>query len=135
MGDVCWARWPVSGKGYEVSSLGDRRFSAFFARLDDGRTIEQHYQCDVKGYDAGGTNWRLGKGKPPKVKIDPDALYQKYLELWTVWAQLNEPLFLELVELAISHDHCLTDRFAKTSINQAAALADLINSYLETRND
>ncbi len=33
--------------GYEVSSIGDIRFSALFARLEDGRTIEQHYQCDV----------------------------------------------------------------------------------------
>lgn len=35
---------------YEVSSKGDKRFSAFYARLKDGRTIEEAYQLDVKGY-------------------------------------------------------------------------------------
>ena len=59
--EFTWARHG----GYEVSSRGDRRFSAFVARLPEGRTIEAVYQCDIKGYDPGGTNWRLGKGKPP----------------------------------------------------------------------
>ena len=40
--------------GYECSSHGDKRFSALFAKLADGRTIEMHYQCDVKGYQPGG---------------------------------------------------------------------------------
>lgn len=35
--------------GYEVSSSGDKRFSALFAKMADGRTIEEHYQCDIKG--------------------------------------------------------------------------------------
>lgn len=35
--------------GYEVSSHGDKRFSAFNAIMSDGRSIECHYQCDVKG--------------------------------------------------------------------------------------
>ena len=48
--------------GYECGSKGDNRFSAFNAVLRDGRAIEQHYQCDVKGYDPGGKNWKLGKG-------------------------------------------------------------------------
>ena len=56
-----WARRDKNG--YEVSSKGDKRFSALYARMLDGRTIEEHYQCDVKGYDVGGTNWKLGKGK------------------------------------------------------------------------
>lgn len=47
-----WQRY----RGYEVSSKGDKRFSAFNAILSDGRSIEQHYQCDVKGYNIGGTN-------------------------------------------------------------------------------
>lgn len=33
--------------GYEVSSKGDKRFSALFAKMPDGRSIEMHYQCDV----------------------------------------------------------------------------------------
>ena len=39
-----WARYG----GYEVSSKGDKRFSAFNAYLPDGRSIEQVYQCDIK---------------------------------------------------------------------------------------
>ncbi len=38
-----WARYG----GYEISSQGDKRFSAFNAILSDGRSIEQWYQCDV----------------------------------------------------------------------------------------
>ena len=38
-------------EGYECSSKGDKRFSALFATMPDGRTIEQWYQCDIKGYD------------------------------------------------------------------------------------
>ena len=47
--------WSRRG-GYECSSKGDKRFSAFTARLPDGRTIEEHYQCDIKSYEPGGTN-------------------------------------------------------------------------------
>lgn len=32
---------------YEVSSVGDKRFSAFNAIMPDGRSIEQIYHCDV----------------------------------------------------------------------------------------
>lgn len=39
-------KWMRYG-GYEVSTKGDPRFSAFNALLADGRSIEQHYQCDV----------------------------------------------------------------------------------------
>ena len=36
-------KWSRKG-GYECSSKGDKRFSALFAVMPDGRTIEQHYQ-------------------------------------------------------------------------------------------
>lgn len=70
-----WKR--KSDNGFEVSSAarnlppekGDYRFSAFNAKLKDGRTIEQAYQLDVKGYRVDGNDWRLGKGKPPKIGI------------------------------------------------------------------
>lgn len=51
--------WSRRG-GYEVSSKGDKRFSAFNAIMPDGRSIEEIYQCDCKHFDPGGTNWRLG---------------------------------------------------------------------------
>lgn len=116
-----WARYG----GYEVSSKGDRRFSAFNAIMPDGRSIEQHYQCDVKGYDPGGRNWRLGKGRPP-LDTSKD-LWGEYLALWRQWAQHNPRLIEELYDLASSHGAVLSDRFATTPVNQAHALATILN--------
>lgn len=109
--------------GYEVSTRGDRRFSAFNAILEDGRSIEEHYQCDVKGYDPGGRNWRLGKGRPP---LNPTTdLWTAYLDLWRRWVSLNPTLFSELRAHPI-----LSDRFATTPVNQAHALSTLLNECL-----
>lgn len=113
--------------GYEVSSKGDQRFSAFYARMPDGRTIEQHYQCDVKGYDIGGTNWKLGKGNPP-LKDDVD-LWREYLSLWEVWAENNKPLMRELWYSAKDNRMVLSDMFSAGPVNQAAALAEILNRY------
>lgn len=111
-----WARFG----GYEVSSKGDRRFSAFYARLGDGRTIEAHYQCDVKGYQPGGADWRLGKGKPPlRTGVD---LLAEYVALWREWAAMNPSLLEELRCYPV-----LSDRFATTPVNQAHALALILN--------
>jgi hypothetical protein len=130
---ITWAR--RGGVGYEVSSIGDKRFSALYARLDDGRTIEEWYQCDerspsgypLKGYDPGGTNWRLGKGKPPKHPVAPDQLFLGYLDLWDAWAANNMPLMYELYQYALMNEGCLKDTFATTPTNQAHALSILLN--------
>lgn len=114
--------------GYEVSTKGDRRFSAFNAILPDGRSIEQVYQCDIKGYQPGGTNWRLGKGKPPLNNISSKELWKKYLELWELWAEAHLQLMLELKRHAEAHESVLSDRFASTPINQAHALACILNN-------
>lgn len=113
--------------GYEVSSKGDARFSAFNAILPDGRSIEQHYQCDVKGYDPGGTNWRLGKGKPPLFPCDLSA---QYLALWRIWALQNVSLVQELYIRASQSGFVLSDRFATTPVNQAWALATILNEFV-----
>lgn len=113
--------------GYECSSKGDRRFSALTAVMPDGRTIEQHYQCDVKGYQPGGTNWRLGKGKPP---LDPSKdLWAAYLALWESWAMTHPKLMDELGDAAIKKGRVLSDTFATTPVNQARALATILNKY------
>lgn len=113
--------------GYECSSRGDRRFSALFARMPDGRTIEMHYQCDVKGYQPGGTNWRLGKGKPP---LDPSVdLYAAYKALWLEWAENHKPEMRELYEAAKKTGGVLSDMFASGPISQARALADILNDW------
>lgn len=118
--------------GYDCSSKGDPRFSAFNAKLGDGRSIEEHYQCDVKGYDPGGRNWRLGKGKPPLTKQTPEELWTKYLHLWISWAKGNMPLMQELGQKAAQHGNILSDRFASTPINQARALAAILSHLKET---
>lgn len=113
--------------GYECSSRGDRRFSALFARMPDGRTIEMHYQCDVKGYQPGGTNWRLGKGKPP---LDPSIdLYAAYKALWLEWAENHKPEMRELYVAAKRTNGVLSDMFATGPISQARALADILNDW------
>lgn len=110
--------------GYEVSTQGDKRFSAMSAVLSDGRTIEQHYQCDIKGYCPGGTDWRLGKGKPPLDKTKD--LYKEYKKLWQQWADMNQDLMWELRQ-SVGPNKVLSDRFATTPVNQARALAELLN--------
>lgn len=123
-----WSRFG----GYEVSSKGDYRFSAFNAIMEDGRSIECHYQCCIKGYDPGGTNWRLGKGKPALNKnVD---LLKEYVSLWQVWAQKNLDLMRELYFLCKYHNYVLSDRFALTEVNQANALAIVLNELLN-KND
>lgn len=112
--------------GYEVSSKGDKRFSALFAKMPDGRSIEMHYQCDVKGYDVGGRNWRLGKGKPPLDESKD--LVQEYQKLWETWAKDNQELLLELKVILLSHNNTLTDMFATTNVNQARALSIILNT-------
>lgn len=118
-----WTRYG----GYECSSRGDRRFSAFFALMPDGRAIEEHYQCDVKGYDPGGKNWRLGKGKPTLRGQSREELWQAYLGLWRTYCEANPGLLDELARKCAPAGWVLSDTFASSSINQAHALATLLN--------
>ena len=127
-GPFYWARRKEKGGlSVEVSSKGDKRFSAFWARLGDGRNIECHYQCDVKGYDPGGVQWKLGKGQPP-LRTDVD-LWQAYLNLWRRWKALNPSLFMELTIKAQDAGYLLTDCHANTPCNQARALCELLNEH------
>ncbi len=111
--------------GYEVSSVGDRRFSALFARLEDGRTIEEAYQLDINGYRATTNDWRMAKGKPPLVRRDT---WPEYLALWQQWAGENPELMRVLYSKA--RGKVLTDRFASTRISQARALAEILNTMI-----
>lgn len=117
-------------KGYEVSSIGDRRFSPLYARLSDGRTIEEHYQCDVKGFNPGGTNWRAYKGKTPLRIISPEQTFQEYTSLWEKYFDISSE-HIDLEEFAIYilnvYNGKLHDTFAKTNINQANAIACILN--------
>lgn len=122
-----WARHHYSG--YECSSRGDQQFSALFAKLADGRTIEEAYQLDVKGYRAISDNWRDGKGNKPYNEKTREELWSEYLELWRQWVQENPAAFASLRER--SSGKVLTDMFATSDINQARALATLITEAEE----
>lgn len=115
---------------YEVSSKGDRRFSALFAKLRDGRTIEEAYQLDVKGYRRVSNDWRAGKGKPPLEPMSTDALWKAYLGLWVQWARENPKLIEDLRVKA--RGKVLTDRFATSQVNQARALSEIL--YMPTKD-
>lgn len=122
-------KWTAGEAGYEVSTKGDLRFSAFHARMYDRRTVEQHYQCDVKGYDPGGTDWRRGKGNPPLTCTVEEAR-AAYYRLWELWAMDNQALIKELYWKAVEHDYTLSDSFATSETNQAAALVRILDRML-----
>lgn len=109
--------------GYEVSTQGDKRFSALVAKLHDGRTIEEWYQCTVKGYPT----WKAGKGKPPLRDLTRDQVWEYYLLLWQTWAEQNPELIEDLRSRAAKAGYHLSDRFANTPVNQARALAHILN--------
>ena len=96
-----------------------------FAYLPDGRTIEQAWQLDCKGYRAFTNNWKDAKGKPPLEGFNPT--YEDYKALWQVWAKANPELMRELAVLAVDKDYYLSDVFANTDVSQARALSELLN--------
>jgi len=125
-------KWARKAKvSYEVSSKGDKRFSAFYAIMPDGRNIEFHYQCLVKGYPS----ISEGKGRPP---LNPNIdTWQAYLNLWRTWSRVNVPAMRELYRHARANDSTLSDTFASTSINQAHALSHILNEmcgYIKEEN-
>ena len=123
--------WVNSG-GYECSTRGDRRFSALVALMPDRRTIEMWYQCDIKGYEPGGTNWKLGKGKAAIYGFNREQQMELYISLWRLWAIRNGQLVEELANEARKpqYKNGLSDMFARGNpINQANALVTIINEW------
>jgi len=76
----------------ECSSQGDKRFSAFFARVSayDGRSIEDIYQA-AKRFPDGSTNlsWREAKGRRP---VNSKYVARLYRKLWTLYIEENPTL-------------------------------------------
>ena len=167
LANIDWAR--TAQNGYEVSSSGDNRFSALYARfnkntiidaVDVGEmTIEDVYQYVIKKSGKGKAaamdsilnhNHGLGRedyeflhtlpddlssaiinhftGKKPATKeqLEDYYYYRGYLPLWQEWAKQNPELIEEL--RVKSAGKTLTDQFANTRVNQARALADILNS-------
>jgi len=120
----------TADNSYEVSSAGDKRFSALYAKLSNGRTIEDVYQKDIKSKladkDASGNpvTSQIGKGKV-NPNISYDTYYTEYKKLWDQWAKENPQLIEELRQKA--QGKVLTDKFASSPVSQARALADILN--------
>jgi hypothetical protein len=114
-----WAR--KHPEGYEMSSRGNKAFSAFYATMPDGKSIEHHYQVNVKGYPS----IKEGKGKPPLNDVN---LWEEYLKLWKTWAENNQELITAAHEyFQADNIRVFTDMFATTEVNQAHALSVIFN--------
>lgn len=110
----------------ECSSKGDKRFSAFFARLNkyNNRSIEEIYQA-AKVFVNGDTdlNWRDAKGRKP---INVDEVTKLYATLWDEYIDEN-PELLEVIKQASG----LSDIFGQTNSNcQATELWRIRRKYL-----
>ena len=137
-----------SGEGYEVSSKGDKRFSALYATFKEGtvifghdvsgQTIESVYQHGVKQGDwetIDAVGVKNGTGAPKSKEIitgntEKDSYDQGYLPLWREWASQNPELMQELFEKAIENSGTLKDKFASTYSSQARALAEILNDQV-----
>lgn len=111
----------------EASSAGDKRFSAFFARIKNRgfKSIEEIYQSS-KIFEDGKPviNWRQAKGHKAVNQIEVSILYQK---LWNEYIQENPHLILVLLETP-----GISDKFATPgSNNQATALWNIRKNYIE----
>lgn len=133
-----WAR--TAENGYEVSTRGDKRFSALVSTFKKdtvidgvnvgGRTIEDVYQSVIK-------KSRKGQAPAKDSRLYNEALKTKeeredfsytegYLPLWQEWARQYPELIDELRIKA--KGKTLTDQFANTRVSQARALAEILNS-------
>ena len=116
--------------GHEISPAGDVRYTSLAAVMPDKRSLEAWYQCDLKGYDIGGTQIALGKGLPPLVPYAEGELFQAYKNLWRIWALHNRKLLKELYTLAQRKGNLITDEHSGSSMSQAQALAEIINEWI-----
>lgn len=108
----------------ECSSRGDKRFSAFYARVD-GRLIEDLYQgykiFYVDGSPVSGLSWRQAKGRKA-VNAGQAAVY--YADLWRRYIR-EHPELLEVLKAASG----LSDTFGQEGhVCQATALWEIRNA-------
>lgn len=85
----------------ECSSKGDKRFSAFFARIKGrgGRSIEEIYQAakvfNDDGFIRTGLTWRAAKGRTP---VNAKEVRELYSKLWDEYIEENPNLIDALCE-------------------------------------
>jgi hypothetical protein len=117
----------------ECSSKGDKRFSAFYAKVfafGKWDSIENHYQLCKRFGDFVPQTWRDAKGKKPThININGKDYDVKYLSmfyklLWISYLDNNK----ELVEYAKQFDN-FHDMFkGKNTVN---CQADVIRQYIK----
>lgn len=110
----------------ECSSRGDKRFSAFVARIKirENRTIEELYQA-FKIFSDGSSNlsWRDAKGRKP---VNMDECRQYYTALWDMYITEN-PELLEVIAQASG----LSDMFGQEGhVCQAEELWRIRNTWI-----
>ena len=80
----------------ECSSKGDKRFSAFYARIKrrNNKTIEEIYQAS-KVFEDGSTglNWKQAKGKNA---VNIEECRRLYSDLWDIYITENPDLLIPL---------------------------------------
>lgn len=104
----------------ECSSKGDKRFSAFYAKVH-GKSIEQLYQAaKIFGDGSTGLTWREAKGRKP---INIKELAVLYKDLWREYL-LDNPSFIMILQKA----NGLSDIFGQEGHQcQAVTLWELRN--------
>lgn len=110
----------------ECSSIGDHRFSAFYARPRylKGKSIEEAYQAMKKfrtpdGKIESNLEWRAAKGRTP---INLKECQEAYRQWWGIW--VKEQNLMPVLETASG----LCDTFGqKGHICQAGVLWDIRN--------
>lgn len=121
---------PAGLEPYEISIDGDERFCPTLATLSDGRSVEEAFQLDVKGYRDLGNDWRQGVGKPSRRHtVD---LWHEYKALWVCWSNENPGLIDSLATLAAGK--CLTNKYEVHQVSPTRALAEILNARLEPIN-
>jgi hypothetical protein len=80
----------------ECSSRGDKRFSAFFARVN-GKSIEEQYQAAKVFADGStGLSWREAKGRKA---VNQEQCAQIYAQLWDAY-MYSHPELLKIIDAA-----------------------------------
>jgi hypothetical protein len=115
----------------ECSSKGERRLSAFHARIKarGNRSIEDIYQAAKVFADGStGLSWALAKGRTP---VNADAVRQLYTTLWDEYIDEN-PNLLDLIAQAAG----LSDVFGQRNhACQATELWRIRAKFLGLRPD
>lgn len=107
----------------ECSSHGDKRFSAFYARVN-GRSIEEQFQA-AKVFEDGSTglHWKAAKGRAAINQTEVNGLYEK---LWRQYIQENP----ELLGVLLSATG-LSDKFGQPGhMCQATILWTIRNEHV-----